>query len=140
MPSNNERRDQDNAWRSLVRRLEKLERKTKTPERSKHEEIAYFSVVGDMEVRTSGKYPVRVGGQIVAVETTVTGAGTSDTEFDILLNGSALGSGVVIDDAETTGQSDYLGDYRAPAGSTLQLDITQAGMHPDMVVQVTMKG
>lgn len=140
MPANNERRGEDNAWRNLVRRLEKLERKTKTPERSKHEEVITFSVIGDMAVQTSGSKKLRYGGQLVAVITTVEGAGTGDTEFDILLNGSALGSGVTIDAAVTDEQEDYLGDYRGPAGARVQLDITQAGMHPEMVVDTVWKG
>ena len=140
MPADNQRPSEDGAWRNLARRLERLERKTKTPERSKNEETVTFSVVGDMEVRTSGAKKLRYGGQLVAVVTTVEGTGTSDTEFDILLDGNALGSGVVLPDTEGVEQEDYLGDYRAPAGSRVQLDITQAGMHPEMVVDVIFKG
>lgn len=101
-------------------------------------EKAVFSVIGDMEVRTSGIYEVEVGG-LLEVKTKVTGTGTSDTEFDILLNGSPAGAGVVLPDTEGSGQVDILA-ARAVPGDELQLDITQAGMHPDMVVQVTMKG
>lgn len=132
--------DPDRHAVEILQRVKRLERAANESTRPQTIEIATFSVVGDMEVRTSGKYMVVIGGQVVQVKTSVTGAGTANTEFDILLNGTALGSGVVVDDAEADGQSDYLGDYRAPAGSTLQLDITAAGMHEGMVVQVVMKG
>lgn len=98
-------------------------------------ETIEFSVVGDMEVRTSGKYTVLLGGHISTIFES-NDVGTGDTEFDILLNGSPIGSGVVIDDAVTS-QSDDFDEVAAP-GDKLQLDITAAGMHPEAVVQVVM--
>lgn len=121
-------------------RLRQQERKAGKDARLTTEEVVTFSVVGDMEVRTSGKKRLRHGGQLVAVITTVTGAGTSDTIFDILLDGAALGSGVTYDDANTADQIDYLGDFRGPAGASVQIDFTQAGMHEGMVVDVIFKG
>lgn len=119
-------------------RLRNLERPTDQG-RPTTEEVATFSVVGDMQVTTSGLWRVTTGGQIVAVifEATAVGAGT--TSFDILLNGTALGAGVSVA-AGTTEQSDYLGNYRAARGDKLQCDITAAGMHEKVVVKVRMKG
>lgn len=132
-------RDTDRLIADLASAVKQLQREVHREDRPLVEERSKFSVMGDMEVRTSGKDPVRTGGQLVSVITTVTGAGTGDTEFDILLDGASVGS-VTVPAAEASGQSDYLGNIRVPAGSSLQLDITQAGMHPDMVVTVVMKG
>lgn len=100
-------------------------------------EIVTFSVKDPMDVRTSGAYTVILGGLIRTI-TSVDDAGTGDTEFDILLNGTPVGSGVTVPAAEDDGQEDDL-PGRAVPGDKLQFDITAAGGHPKLVVQVVME-
>lgn len=124
---------------SHTHRIEDQERSIRSPARTTAEEVATFSVVGDMEVTTSGIWKIETGGQIIDVSFEATDVGTGTTTFDILLDGVALGSGVSVA-AGTTSQSDYIGNYRAAPGSRLQWDITAAGMHEKAVVKVRMKG
>lgn len=125
-------------FRRLVHRIEDLERKTNRPGRSKDEEVAVFSVVGDMTVSASGPYRARVGGQVVAVNFAAAAVGSGDTEFDVLVDGGSVGS-VTVPDGSTI-QSDHLGNVRVSAGSTVQVEVTAAGMHEGAVIQVVMKG
>ena len=124
MPETNPRRDQDSAWRSLVRRLERLERKTTSPERSKHEEIVPFSQAGAVSVTTSGDEPgwhVRQGGQVVSATVRLKTAGSSSTVVTFYLNGASMGT------VSDTSEDAYLGNYRAKPGDVISARITTAG-------------
>lgn len=102
-------------------------------------EVAVFSVVGDMAVSTSGKYRVIKGGLIDVVNFDSNGGATSDTEFDVWLNGSPIGSTIVIDQADDD-DTIPVGSARAEPGDTLQIDLTAAGMHEQAVIEVVLKG
>jgi hypothetical protein len=123
-------------------RLRRLERQKQTPtlRPERTTEIATFCVVGDMAVSTSPKYTVENGGSRILVRTSASAAGTADTEFDVWVNGSAVGSTVNYDVAEADPQTDDIGAGPVAPGDTLQIDLTAAGMHEGLVIQVVMRG
>lgn len=131
--------DQDRHNEDVVRRLRDIERAAGKNQRPITEEVVDFCVVGDMAVSTSSPTRVRTGGQIVAVNFDSDAAGTGSTEFDVFVDGSAVGSSVTVT-SSTTKDTYYIGDVRVPKGSQLQVDITAAGMHVGAVIQVVMKG
>lgn len=131
--------DQDRHNLEVARAIRQLQRATDKADRPTTEEIIDFCVVGDMEVATSNPCRVRTGGQIVAVNFDSDDVGTGDTEFDVWVAGAAVGSTVTVPDT-TEHDSYYIGDVRVPAGTWMQIDLTQAGMHPGAVIQVVMKG
>lgn len=142
MPSNNERPNEGNAFRNIIRRLERLERTTKQPQRDKNEEIAPFSHAAAITVTTAGDEPewdVRVGGQIVAWKVRLKTAGSSNTVMTFYLNGVSMGT--VTLGSGVTSKDDYLGDYRAKSGDVIGARITTAGTGAKgLSAFVTMKG
>lgn len=120
-------------------RLRNLERSSDRGGRPQTEEIAVFSREGAIMVRTTGKWRIRNGGQIVAVWFESNGGATGTSSFDVFYDGAALGSGVSVLSSDDS-KSAYLGDFRAAAGHTLQIDVTAAGGHLDPSIFVVMKG
>ena len=128
MPADNQRPSEDGAWRSLARRLERLERKTKSPERSKQEEIVPFSYSGAITLTPAGERPrwnVRTGGQVVSASLHLDTAGSSSTVMTFYLNSTTMGT-ITLASSDTDEEA-YLGDYRAKPGDKISARITTAG-------------
>ena len=128
MPVVNRRVDEGTPHHVTARRLESVERRTKTPERSKSEEIAVWSHSGAITVTTSGEEPehdVRVGGQLVSFKVRLKTAGSTSTVVTFYKNGASLGTVTLA--ASATSKEDYLGNYRAKPGDSIGCRITTAG-------------
>lgn len=103
----------------------------------RHVEVARFSVVDEMTVMTSGPHTVEHPGHL-GYRFKANAAGLATTTFDVLLNGTPIGSTIAVL-ASTTRQSDRL-PARAERGDEIQLDIVSAGLHEQAVVEVVIDG
>lgn len=120
-------------------RIRQLERKAGRDARPQTEERVIFSYIDPQQVQRSGVKRLRTGGQLVAVIWEADDVGDNDHIFDILADGAALGPGVTVPDT-TISDTVYLGDFRVPAGTRVQLDTTQVGNHPGATVELIFKG
>ena len=90
-----------------------------------------------LAVDTSPKYRVLRGGRLTIVTFEAVGAGTSDTVWRILLNGTAVSPSLTESAATVSVQHSMLGNQVA-ARSNIRIDVTSAGGHTLPTFQVVM--
>ena len=131
------------AFGSLGRRLENQERASTKPGRSKIEEWASWNwdtpTVPSSYAAVS-TWPVRVGGQVVAVHCSAGTAGSTSTTFKVRVNGTQVGSTLTFP-ASTTNTTLYLGNVRVAPGTVMVVELTAVGTGLlGFTVNVVMKG
>lgn len=132
--------DQTSVNRDHRDRLRNQERRNPGNERPQQEEIAQFSHDGAVTATISPPYRVRNGGQIIAVNIDAITAGSSASTFRVRHDGNIIGSTVTLPagSLQTTG---YIGDYRIPNRSRLQIEpVTVGSGLADVGAQIVMKG
>jgi hypothetical protein len=117
--------DQDRHNEDVVRRLRDLERAAGKNQRPGYEELAIFSAYDTPVVPSSytllPPWPVRRGGQVVAVLMTAGVAASGSSTFQLRQNGTVIGSTLTFP-ASTNIAALYAGDVRVPGGVGLVLE------------------
>lgn len=131
-------RTQETVNRNLRDRVRNLERGTQFNPRPGADDEMLVSWQGEVPEQTSGPYRFRYGGQLVVVVFDSDSAGTTDTVFDVLINGAVIDT-CTVDDAATAA-SFYLGNVRVPAGARGQVEVTSGGGHGSGSIVLRMKG
>ena len=111
---------------TLSKRLEDLERPSRTPGREGAIDELRFSLPGAVSVSTSGPDESHIGGQLVGVICRLGTAGTSNTVVTVYRNGASLGT-VTLASGETR-KVGYLGNIRIAAETdVVTVGVTTAG-------------
>lgn len=112
--------------RSILHRLEDLERKTKKAQRPKDEEIIPIANSGAMAVGVSTPYPARKGGQVVSVVLLADDVASGSSTFKLQKNGTLVGNTLTLPSGASSAVT-YPGSIRFAPGDIVNLECLTAG-------------
>lgn len=142
MPKVNRTADVRQSVKRHGQRVHDLERTTNKPGRSKLEELVPISSSGIVEVQVSSPYPLRRGGQLVAVllYVPIGAEPTDDSTFQVRINNVAVGNVITLAAGEAS-VNEYVGNVRGVAGDGVSLEVlTAAADLADLGGHMVFKG
>ena len=134
-------RTQETVNVNLRDRVRNLERGRPANPRPQTQEIIPIANSGAMTTGRSSPYPVRIGGQVVAIVITARCTTTGSSTFRLRVNGTLTGNTITLPSGTNPSVTGYAGNIRVAAGTVLDLEcLTADAALADLGGHIALKG